>query len=250
MIGKTSLREASIVKRLVAFFLIFSLVKIAFAVPTLQVYGVNSVAYDGPGDEDSWLLNQVTGSVELIGTYSSNTVSITNAFLLITTDATAGNPLGAGYTKYDDITAFEATLAGFDPDVNLNHHAPLGNDASVVDVFAFDLSLLGMDSFGMVGPTKDCNADVPGATECAAAPNSVGEIHTFNYDFKDTGIQWAHFDLVAYITDETGNGKWVSNYWEINPGSHDSTFRVPEPAPLALFALGLLAIGFARKAKF
>lgn len=235
--------------KLIVALILFGLSMSAYALPTLQVYGVGSTAVDLTADEDTWLVTEQTGSLELIGTYSTNTVSITNAFLVLTTTAGDINPFGVNYAKYDDAAAFEATLAGFDPDLKTNNHSPYGLDASQIDTYAFDLSLLGMGSFGKVGPTKDCNADVSGTTDCVDTPNSLGEIHTFDYDFTGLSLDWVHFDLVAYITDSTGNGKWVSNYWEINPGSHDTTWKsVPETTSLLLLMVGLLGlVGFKRK---
>ena len=232
-------------KKIIAAIFIFGVTNIASAIPSLQVHGVDSVAYDGFGDEDTWLLTESSGRLELIGTYGPNTVNINNAYLVMTTAALDGNPFGSDYAKYDDSDAFEASLAGFDPKLKLNNHNPYGLDASLIDIFAYDLSLLDMGRFAAAGPTKDCNADVPGTTECAAASNSVGEIHTFNYDFTNLGLDWVHFDLVAFVTDEHGR-RWTTT-GEINPGSHDSTWRVSEPASLVLLSLGLFGLGFIRR---
>lgn len=221
----------------------------AYAVPTLQVHGVDSVVGNLSGDEDTWLTSANQGSLELIGTYRSNTVSITNAFLVLTTTATDSNPFGSDYIQYDDAAAFEATLTGFptDGDINLNRHNPYGLDGSLIDTFAFDLSSIGMGSFGNSETTKDCNADTTevavGTTTCSAT-NSLGQIHTFNYDFSGLSLDWVHFDLVAFVTDETG-GRWVTTTISeaINPGSHDTTWtNVPETTSLLLLMVGLFGL--------
>ena len=215
----------------------------AFAVPALQVYGVGSTAVDLTGDEDSWLLTDPTGSLELIGTYQNkNVVSITNAFLVLTTEAVSGNPFGSDYAKFDSADDFERSIGA-----TFNNHSPYGLDAALVDTFVYDLSLIGMDSFARVGETKDCNADVPGTTDCASASNSTGQIHTFNYDFSGLGLDSVHFDLVALITDGGGNRGWRSS-WNINPGSHDTTWvKVPESSSVLMLFVGLLSLVAVRR---
>jgi len=229
--------------RLIITGILIGLSSSAFAVPALQVHGVGSTAVDLTGDEDSWLLTDPTGSLELIGTYQSkNVVSITNAFLILTTDAVSGNPFGSDYAKFDSAEAFEQSIGA-----NLNRHSPYGSDAALVDTFVYDLSLVGMGSFARVGETKDCNADVPGTTDCASASNSIGQIHTFDYDFSGLGLASVHFDLVALITDDKGN-RGLSSSWDINPGSHDSTWvKVPESSSVLMLFVGLISLVAVRR---
>lgn len=243
----------------------------AYAVPTLQVHGVGSVAQDLTGDEDSWVMSDSQGSLELIGTFRKNIVSIEQAFLVLTTASVEDNPFGTGYTKYDDASDFEASLGSFDTaDIKTNGHSPYGLDGSKIDTFAYALSQVRMDTFSKDGATKDCNADTPGTTECEDAPKSNGQIYTFNYDFTGLALDWVHFDLVALIeveeTDSYGKKsyrrRWTSNYcndpsdpdyWGINPGSHDTTWvkaaSVPETNSLFLLIAGLFGlVVFKRKA--
>jgi len=216
----------------------------AYATPTLQVHAVDSVAGSISGDEQTWFVSGATGDLELIATFDDPNMSIQNAYLVLTTSATAGNPF-AGFSKYDDAAAFEATLLG--GAVQTNNHAPYGGAASDIDTFAYSL---GDFSYGAgTSPSKDCNADVtPGTTECTSS-NGTADIKMFSYDYSGLALDWVHFDLVAFVTDQNGNsGRWAST-WDINPGSHDSTWvNVPETNSLFLLMVGLLGLlGFKRK---
>lgn len=210
------------------------------ALPTLQVHGVDSIAYDISTDEDTWLLTDLTGSLELIGTFGPNIVSIDNAYLVLTTSDSAINPFGADYTQFDDSDAFAESL---ETGLTFNNHSPFGSGASQVETYAYDLSQLSSGgSFARLGPTKDCNADIAGTTLCEDKPNSEGEIKMFDYDFSGLSLDWVHFDMVALVTDDLGRRGWVSS-WDINPGSHDTTWRsVPESTSLLLLMVGLLGL--------
>ena len=227
-------------KILVASILFGFSLNIYAALPTLQVHGVDSVAYDITTDEDTWLLSELTGSLELIGTFGPNIVSIENAYLVLTTEDSAVNPFGAGYAQFDDADAFAESL---ESGLHFNNHSPFGSGASQIETYAYDLSQSSLGgSFGRIGPTKDCNADVAGTTTCEDKPNSVGEIKIFDYDFSGLSLDWVHFDVVALVTDDVGRRGWVSS-WDINPGSHDTTWaRVPETSSLFLLMVGLLGL--------
>lgn len=243
-----------------------------FAIPTLQVHAIGSTAFDGGNDEDSWLIQSTDFDLELIGTFGPNTTSITNAYLVVTAEQNASNIFNSGsITKYDDASAFEATLAAIDPDLQTNNHAPYGSAADLIDIYAFDLGLLGglgateldgtvlSGSFSNSETTKNCDASIAGTTDCTAAPNSLGEIKTLRLSTFGLSESWLHFDLVALVTDSQGNQNWVST-WEINPGSHDTTWMatggtgplgnpLPAPATIALMGLGLIGLGATKRRK-
>lgn len=221
--------------KLLAAAILFGFSLSVYATPTLQVYGVGGVAGDIGSDEDTWFVSGATGELELIATFANSGMTIQNAFLVLTSSATADNPF-SGSTKYDDAAAFEATLTG--GAVQTNNHAPYGFDASQIDTFAYSL---GDFTYNAGSPTKDCNADIAGTTECAASAGT-GDIKTFTYDYSGLALDWVHFDLVAYVTDENGNsGNWVST-WDINVASHDTTWQVPETGSLFLLMVGLLGL--------
>ena len=225
-----------------AIILLFAVSLNAFATPTLQVHGVDSMIGNLSADEDTWFLSTPSGELELIATFGSDTMTIENAFLVLTTSATSGNPF-SGTTKYDDSDAFEASIGA-----SFNNHSPYGLGASEIDTFAYNV---GDFTYTAGSSTKDCNAsypDVPlGTTECAASAG-VGDIKMFAFDYSALALDWVHFDLVAFVTAEKGkSGKWVST-WDINPGSHDTTWQsVPETGSLFLLIAGLAGLIVVRR---
>lgn len=112
-----------------------------------------------------------------------------------------------------------------------NNHAPL-QDGTVSGYAYFDI---GNFSFTGTVPNFDDPADT-----------ADGELKTIFFQF--TGIDWAHFDVMALETTQTGNHN-IRTTWDLanNPGSHDVTWHtdgttpVPEPGSVLLVGLGLAA---------
>lgn len=168
--------------------------------------------------------------------------------------------------RYEDDAAFEAALAAASGlNVNFNGHSPYGMPSSQVDVYGIPLNVLqaGLGNFDglryMTGSSmssstyrpyylKNCNADIANATGCTNITNSglLGEAKTIG--FTTQNANFVHVDFVAKVTETTtsyrnkGKITTTKEYWTINPGSHDSTISVPEPATLTLFAAGLLLL--------
>jgi hypothetical protein len=150
--------------------------------------------------------------------------------------------------RYAGDTAFETwleTSSGIDG--TFNNHNPYGKD-SLVDVYAIRLNDLsaGLGDFAEIPAAiiPDCDASVADTTTCSAGnPNRHGE--TKSLGLALAGVEWTHFDLVALITTSGNNGTSTSK-WEINPGSHDATWKVPVPPTVWLIGVGVLALGLSR----
>lgn len=242
----------------------------ANATPTLQVYMPGATAVDGSvgglTDGDTWLKSTAQGTVfdlQLMGNYGNNITMIEDAIVVFTTSQSGSFGVtvapgggGANYnltgivSSYDDDAAFEAAIGA-----NFNAHSPYGGAAANVQIYtiALDTLLADLGTFARNAVIPDCNASSAGATTCAAGngnPNQRGEVKTFGISFS--GVDWVHIDLVARVTGKQGTS------WDINPGSHDSTWvktsgggtppaSVPEPGVLLLMGAGLLGLAAARR---
>lgn len=173
--------------------------------------------------------------------------------------------------RYEDDAAFEAALAAASGlNVNFNGHSPYGMPSSQVDVYGIPLNVLlgGLGNFDDLSfksgtsPSfnssihrayylKDCNADNAGTTGCSNVTSSGLLGHTKTIGFSTLNADFVHVDFVAKVTESKWSSKTktttTNQYWTINPGSHDSTISVPEPATLTLFAAGLLLLALQQR---
>jgi hypothetical protein len=230
----------------------------AFAVPTLQVYISGATAGTVGADQDTWFTGNSAFDLILVGAYGPHTSSIqygtlvasvpqgqtgsitVNGATLLTTQASngSGNPAANADT---DILTNVAGLDGyadktFQPD-NFDNHYPFQNNVS-------DFVLWDVGSFANAGAIHNYDADAGTITV-----EGSGQEKTFAVSIS--GFDSVHFDMYAYETDLLGQTKLV-NTWDLNPGSHDSTFGhgtpvVPAPGALLLASIGVAAVGWLRK---
>jgi hypothetical protein len=227
-------------KFLVVFCLLVFMGRLSLAQPTFQVW---SPDYDYAGDyyidpegddpdQDTWFVrSDETGSFELwaIGAYHPE-VTLEQVSLLLTvpegeTGTITITPLYGTAEPGSPVTYEDAS---FIPLNMLNNHYPLNMD----DV---DFIVYNIDPFEDVGdPISEYNADSGDPDGEITPTNSTGQIN--EYLVTITGYSWVHFDLYGL----TNKG------WEINPGSHDTTW-LPAPGAVLLGSIGVCFVGWLRR---
>lgn len=227
----------------------------AWAVPVFQVYVDGATPGTIGPDEDTWFTTSNSFDLIVSGAYSPNTKSLTEITLLISvpegetgTISITGDddvallaestPAADGYFNPDadavlDLLANEpGNPAGYDgytttdclPGcVKFNNHYPLKDDTS--DFILYDLGCF----------EKIANAVSNYSTTGSIAYN-VADGEEKTYSVLVSGFSTVHFDAYGYV--ETDKCAPCKSVWKINPGSHDATYMVPEPATVALLALG------------
>jgi len=232
------------------------------AVPTLQTYIVGGTAGTLGPDEDTWFTGTSPFSLIVAGAYGPNTKSLTEVTLLLSvpqgqtgTITIAGGDVGAtllttrreidGTGLYNPETNADIDLltnaAGIDGYTSKNF-LPAGTKDNNHYPFKEGVSyflIYGIGDFHNNGTIHNYNAENGSIT-----PEGNGEEKTFTVSVG--GFTWAHFDAYGYETNQLGNKNFVST-WEINPGSHDSTYIIPAPGAILLGGIGVALVGWLRR---
>lgn len=247
--------------RVLVLVLLLFMSQLVFAVPSLQVYSPDATAGDYGPDQDTWFVTSSSFELWVLGAYQNKNVqNLTEVTLLLsvpdgetgTISITGGDgatlltvrtatpypgvynpetdadidPLGAGTnTGYSDRSFLPSST-------NFNNHYPL---QAVVS----DFLIYGIGEFEEVVPIGDYNADNGGSIESTP---KLGEIKVFGVEVS--GFSQVHFDAYGYEIRQ--NGKNLVASWDINPGSHDTTY-VPAPGAICLAGIGLVLVGSLRR---
>ncbi len=236
----------------------------ALAIPTLQVgvpdgmggYVAYTSTLTNPTEDDTAV---TSGNTLLVaGAYGPNdiliggrTVSGWPAFgmpswgddIRAVLMATVPGELAGGSITVDGASAFYETSGyqvGFTMPNPPSDHAPVKETGGMNNSYLF-FNVGDFSSTGTVPNFRD-------PTDTAA-----GQVKELS--LLVTGFEWVHFDLLALVSREVGQGRTSVNA-EGNPGSHDVTWKtdgggppseIPEPGTLLLLGGAFAALGLRRR---
>jgi len=247
-----------------------------FAVPTFQVYSPGATAGDYYEDQDTWFTYDNPFEIWVVGAFGPKTDSLTDVTLILSVpdgetgtisitpnldpiDGTAGvasaptllttiatvDPINPAASADKDVLTNVGGTDGYDdknflPDeTNFNNHYPFQD--SVSDFLIYNIDDFGDDPFEELYGVSDYNADDGGSIE----PGGDGQVKS--YSIGVSGFSWVHVDAYGY--EVTDNSKVLKTSWEINPGSHDTTYFVPVPSSVLLGSIGVSLVGWLRRRK-
>jgi len=223
----------------------------AHALPSLQVYIPGSTAGNVGEDVETWVSDGTIPAGEeafkfkvvvSLGNDKNPTYqSVSYLTLVLTVPQSQAN---TGIISISDLTPqvgppFDTREEFLPEGVTFDNHYPFGKENE------FNYIVFG---FGLTVPQQTGLYNYNAQTgEITLDPNEVGWEQDFIIQNVD-GFDSVHFDVYALFSYGTLNEK--NPDWKINPGSHDSTTVVPEPATMFLLGSGLIGVGVFLRRKF
>lgn len=235
--------------------MLFLLAQGASAVPVFQAYIDGATPDSLDQDENTWFTTSSSFDLIISGAYGPGTDSLIDVTLLISVPQgetgaiyitggdgaillTEKTPASDGYFNpnvdavLDLLENETGNPAGYDgypgkdflPEgTNFNNHYPFKENVS-------DFLLYGLGDFEKISSAvSNYSTEEPIAYNIADGEEKI-------YSVLIEGFSSAHFDVYGY--EDMGACKVFQSTWSINPGSHDATYRVPEPATVCLLGLG------------
>ncbi|HEG44327.1 MAG TPA: hypothetical protein ENH94_09790 [Phycisphaerales bacterium] len=167
------------------------------AVPTFQVYSGGAIAGDFGPDQDTWLATSNPADIIVAGTFSSNTLSLTEVTLLLSVpDSTTGtiSVTGLNGASNPSFLGMFTTIAGFEPaGANFNNHYPMQDNVS-------DFHLYDIGEFFPIQPVADYNAET--GIILPPNPNLSGQLKEYQIEFD--GFEQVHVDVFGLVTSQNG----------------------------------------------
>lgn len=223
---------------------------LSIAVPTFQVAAPGGT-FDG---SDTWFISS-SGSFDLtlVGAFGPKTYSLTGCVLIASVPKTETGTISVTETGTGTLQGATLKTSGATADVLTN---VAGNDA-YLDKSIFPANFNDHDTF-KESMSNFVLFDIGSFADLGAVHNyqypvtldGTGQERTFSIDV--TGFSTAHFDMYGFVTDEQGHTRIVTS-WEMNPGSHDSSWFhrdppvVPVPGALLLAGIGTAVVAGYKK---